>query len=153
MTFTVEVGSIVLGGGVTVVIPTEEDITFIRFSAKEKLREFPQESAALVAEAKFKEGLREKYLARASFATYVLKKPEHRAVKMAQVKYSKGDPITGRTSVNQIGVMSELFPACIEQVPEDTTIAEYLEQQLYNSLYPSGERIDFLLSLSPSSTP
>lgn len=144
MKFTVTVASVSLPGGITFIVPSEEDIALVLHRSKQV--ETPGEANYFESQAAAMSESREKYLARAATQNYELTKPEHRAVKMAQVKHSTGDPITGRTTVNQIGVMLEVFPASVGAVPEDTTVAEYLEQKLYDALYPTQERIDFLLS-------
>jgi hypothetical protein len=144
------------GQGSTYILPTEEEIARAKSAAEkaangvaeaEDKKIAKQYADALAEEASMLGLLREKLLPTATIKTYTLIKPQHREVKNAQVKYSSPNPVTGRVVVNEIAVMGDLFPAaCSGDVPDDYTIAEFLERRLYEATFPNKERLAFLLS-------
>ena len=147
--FSVYLEYVALPGGSVYLLPSEEAIEMERWRAEQLQEGNPQQAARHEAYALELAQVREKNLARAEKVTVEMIKPTYGALQNAKLKHSTMNPVTGTASVNPIGLMKELVPQCVASgsiLPKDPVLAEIVENRLYETLYPTQERLDFLLS-------
>lgn len=146
---TVVLEYVSLPGGAVYVLPSEEAIDMQRWRADEVREQNPQLADAYDADALKLAKTREKHLAKAQQVVVKLKKPTYAALTNAKLKHSTMNQVTGTAQVNPVGLMKEILPQCVmagSKLPDDPTLSEIVENRLYEVLYPSQEKLDFLLS-------
>ena len=134
--------------GAVVILPSESDVEVARKAAQDAANRSDvtdEQKAYLQQVADVKAESRELNLPHATIETFTITKPTYAQLQMAKLKHSKSDVMSGRTSVNEIGLIAELFPLCVTPMPTDATVGERLENVLHQSLYPDSETINFLL--------
>lgn len=149
MTFSVPIDWIDMGLGQTFILPAETEIEEQEQILWNLSAADTPDNDAIEAQRKFADGLRhlrEDHIDSATKEVFQLTKPEWQAVKRAQIKHSKPDPVSGRVVVDENAVIAELLPAAANgKLPSDPVIADHLARIFYRSLFPDKDRLAFLL--------